>query len=134
MIAMKSGFDFKTTVKKVDSLIKARPFVQLIAKIDYEENARQKGLFLRPTTVFIFGNPDLYSLMVTCRQTLAIDLPQRMLIWKDDTGQVWIGQEPPPKSSDRHGVNCRKVLRHMFETSHEIANKAAGRYDAYVEW
>ena len=130
---MRSGFDFPTTVSRADSLIQAQPSVQLIAKIDYEENARKKGLFLRPTVLFIFGNPDLYSLMATCRQTLAIDLPQKLLVWRDDTGQVWTGFAAPPESSDRHGVDCEKVMWRMYQTVYELASKAAGRHYEYAE-
>jgi uncharacterized protein (DUF302 family) len=130
---MKSNYDFAITVNRVDSLIKTHPPMQLITRIDYDISSQKADILLRPTTLIIFGNPEFYSLLVTCKQTLAIDLPQKVLVWQDDTAQVWVGYQSPPTINDQHGVNCKKVIQHMDEEIQDIAKKASGRFDNFTK-
>ena len=33
--------------------------------------------------------------LIQCGQTVAIDLPQKVLIWQDESGQVWLTYNDP---------------------------------------
>jgi uncharacterized protein (DUF302 family) len=46
-----------------------------------------------------------------CGQTVAIDLPQKALIWQDESGQVWLTYNDPQYLAARHGIDrCKAVL------------------------
>jgi uncharacterized protein (DUF302 family) len=124
---IRSNFNVATTVARIDSLIKNHPPLEIVTVIDYEKKANSVGMQIRPTQVVIFGDPSFYTQLVTCKQILAIHLPQKMLVWRDDTFQVWIGYETPPKGPDfHHGVECSRVTGEMEKTARSIAEKAAG--------
>lgn len=46
-----------------------------------------------------------------CQQSVAIDLPQKALIWKDSEGKVWISYNDPRYLEERHNIlNCEEVI------------------------
>ncbi|MEL6815470.1 MAG: DUF302 domain-containing protein [Cyanobacteria bacterium J06598_3] len=74
--------------------------------VDHAQNASGAGLALRPTRVVIFGNPKLGTPLMACGQSLAIDLPQKMLIWEDEDGQVQVGYNDPRYLGGRHQLGA----------------------------
>ena len=76
--------------------------LKVFAQVDHAQNAEGAGLRLRPTRVVMFGNPKLGTPLMQCEQSVAIDLPQKMLIWQDETGQVQIAYNDPRYLGGRH--------------------------------
>lgn len=110
MVHVRSTRDFSETVRALDSAITAAD-LRIFARVDHAANARGVGLDLRPTTVFIFGNPQVGTRLMQCEQTAAIDLPLKALVWEDSTRAVWVGYEAPARLSERHNVQgCREVV------------------------
>ena len=84
--------------------------MKVFARIDHAAGARQVGQSLRPTEVLIFGNPKGGTRFLECGQTVGIDLPMKLLVWTDDSKQVWIGYNDPAWIARRHGVeSCPAV-------------------------
>jgi uncharacterized protein (DUF302 family) len=47
-----------------------------------------------------------------CSRSVAIDLPQKALIWEDDQGQVWLAYNDPAYLATRHAITgCEAVLK-----------------------
>ena len=62
----------------------------IFTRIDHAEGAVKVGKKLPPTVVLIFGKPNIGTLLMQSKQTPAIDLPLQLLVWEDETGQVWV--------------------------------------------
>ena len=78
---------------------------------------------LRPTEVVIFGNPKVGTPLMNCAQSVAIDLPQKALIWQDEAGEVWLAYNDPAYLAGRHKIEgCDEVLK---KVSGALANFAA---------
>ena len=46
-----------------------------------------------------------------CAQSVAIDLPQKALIWEDSEGTVWLGYNDPEYLKQRHDIEgCDQVI------------------------
>ncbi|MEL6131192.1 MAG: DUF302 domain-containing protein [Cyanobacteria bacterium J06627_3] len=89
--------------------------LNLFATVDHTQNASGAGLELRPTRVVIFGNPKVGTPLMQCQQTIAIDLPQKVLIWEDEQGQVQLAYNDPQYLGGRHrldgcGVEAIKTI------------------------
>jgi uncharacterized protein (DUF302 family) len=83
---------------------------------------------LRPTELVIFGNPKVGTPLMQCKQTVAIDLPQKMLIWEDESGLVWISYNEPQYISDRHNIQgCDENIGKIKTALSNFANSAAGK-------
>ena len=89
MINVKSQFDVKTTADRFENILNKKGMT-VFNRIKHSESAAKIGIKLRDTEVIIFGNPKAGSPLMKCQQSIAIDLPQKALIWKDSHNNVWI--------------------------------------------
>ena len=78
-----------------------------MARVDHAANAETVDRSLRPTRLLVFGNPDLGTPLMEASPTTAIDLPQKMLVWADSTGQVRLAYNDPQYLAERHGISGR---------------------------
>jgi uncharacterized protein (DUF302 family) len=86
--------------------------MNVFAVIDHAKGAASVGAELPPTTLVIFGNPKVGTPLMKCSRTAAIDLPQKMLIWTDDSGQTWLAYNDPVYMAKRHDVKgCDEAIK-----------------------
>ncbi len=110
MIRLPSQHSVSITADRLVNLLESKGMT-VFSRIDHAAGAQKVGLDLRPTTLVIFGNPKVGSPLMQCRQTTAIDLPQKALIWQDEQGKVWFSYNDPTYLKDRHQIKgCDKVL------------------------
>ena len=111
IISVKSSHDVKTTADRLESTLKQKGMTVFI-RIDHAQGAQKIGKELRPTELIIFGNPKVGTPLMECRQTVAIDLPQKALIWQDAQGQVWLSYNDPKYLVGRHEITgCDEVVK-----------------------
>jgi uncharacterized protein (DUF302 family) len=61
-----------------------------------------------------------------CSQSVAIDLPQKALIWQDEAGQVWFSYNDPQYLALRHNIQgCDAVLKKVAGALGNFAKKAS---------
>lgn len=99
--------------------------MKLFARIDHAAGAATVGRTLRPTEVFIFGNPQGGTPLMECAQTAGIDLPLKALVWQDDNGQVWVGYNDPAWIASRHGASNCAVVPNLAKTLAGLAAVAS---------
>ncbi len=110
LTSVKSAHDVKTTADRLEAVLKKKGMT-VFTRIDHAKGAKSVGKELRPTELVIFGNPKIGSVLMNCTQTIAIDLPQKALIWQDASGQVWLSYNNPSELAKRHRVSgCAKVI------------------------
>jgi uncharacterized protein (DUF302 family) len=90
------------TVAKLEGMLRAKG-VKLFAVIDHSGEAERAGLHLRPTKLLIFGNPKAGTPLMVASPTSAIDLPLKILVWEDNSGQVQISFNSSAYLQTRHG-------------------------------
>lgn len=98
-----SAHDFATTVERLEQAI-ADEGLTLLTTIDHAANAANVELELRPTTVFLFGNPRAGTPLMQAAPTFGLDLPQRMLVWEDEDGDVFVTWRAPTVLAHEHGL------------------------------
>ena len=109
LVAVKSTHSTAETGNRLVAALQARG-LKLFARIDHAAGAATISQSLRPTEVFIFGNPQGGTPLMVCQQSAGIDLPLKALIWQDDAGQVWFGYNDPAWIAARHAAaNCPVV-------------------------
>mgnify|MGYP003625393250 CR=1 FL=1 len=111
IVSTKSAHDAETTVDRLTSILDEKG-MRVFTLIDHAAGARSVGLELRPSYVVIFGNPKIGTLLMQCEQQVAIDLPQKALIYQDQAGQVWLSYNDPSYLAARHQLSgCDAVLK-----------------------
>lgn len=56
---------------------------KVVAVVDHAANARSIGETLPETRLVIFGSPKLGTPLIEQNPLVALDLPQKMLVWRD---------------------------------------------------
>jgi uncharacterized protein (DUF302 family) len=120
LIVAKSPHKPKDTMDRLESLIRKKGMT-IFARIDHAAGAAQVGKTLRPTEVLIFGNPQGGTPFMECSQTVGIDLPLKILVWEDASGQVWLGYNDPDFLAQRHGVSQCPTGENMKKALHALA-------------
>jgi uncharacterized protein (DUF302 family) len=91
------------TVTRLQSILQEKG-VQIFALIDHSGEAKRVGFEMRPTKLLIFGNPKAGTPLMLAAPSIAIDLPLKLLVWEDATGQVWISYNSPEYLQKRHAL------------------------------
>ena len=111
LVNVKSNHGVKETADRLESALKAKGMT-IFDRINHAAGAEKVGKELRPTELVIFGNPKVGTPLMQCGQTMAIDLPQKALIWEDETGQVWFTYNEPEYLAKRHNTKgCLEVIK-----------------------
>lgn len=110
LFSLPSKHSVPKTADRLVELLEAKGMT-VFARINHAAGASKVGISLRPTTLVIFGNPKVGAPLMQCRQSAAIDLPQKALIMEDEEGKVWLSYNDPTYLKARHQIrNCDKVL------------------------
>ncbi len=123
---IESEYSVDETIDRLEKVLKENGLT-IFKKVDHKEGAASVDMQLPPTTVLIFGNPKLGTPLMQCAPTVAIDLPQKVLVWESNQEQVHIGYNLPEYLKERHGIEgCDQELRKITGALKKIAQTAAG--------
>lgn len=114
----------QTTVEKLLTAIEKEGW-HLFAQINHAAEAKKKGLPLRPTQVVLFGNPEVGTHLMQTRQSVAIDLPMKAVVWEDREGHVHIGHNTMAWLQDRHQLPNDKSLQTIAAVVQRVCDYAA---------
>lgn len=125
MFKVPSSYTVEVTADRLEKNLQEKGMT-VFNRIKHSEGAAKIGIELRETELIIFGNPKVGSPLMKCQQTVAIDLPQKALIWKDDKSNVWISYNDPRYLEKRHNiVGCEEVLLKVEKALAGITKAAA---------
>lgn len=103
MVVMESPHTVDETQARLEQALEENDLI-LVTVVAHDQNAANVDLELRPTRLVIFGNPNVGTQLMQAAQTIAIDLPQKMLIWEDEDGAVYVAYNDPAYLATRHDV------------------------------
>jgi len=127
MIDVESSFGVEETGDRLNNVLKEKGMT-IFNRVKHSDAAKNVGVDLRETELIIFGNPKAGSRLMKCQQSVAIDLPQKALIWKDSEGKVWISYNNPRYLGKRHNItNCEEVISKIEKALAGIAEAAASK-------
>ncbi len=125
MINVASSHAVVETADKLEKIFLSKG-MKVFQRIKHSEGAKNVGVELNPTELIIFGNPKIGSPLMKCAQTVAIDLPQKALVWQDDNKKVWITYNDPMYLKQRHNIQgCDKVLEKVSGALSKMTGAAA---------
>ena len=107
---VESPHDVATTIDKLEAVLESKG-MNVFGRVDHAANAEKVGLSLRPTQLLLFGNPNLGTPLMVSAQSAAMDLPQKMLAFQDESGNVFLSWDDPQYLKERHGIEgCDEIL------------------------
>src|ERR1700760_2931434 len=94
LTTIKSSNGPEETMNRFEAEVRGRGMT-VFAHIDHAAGAAPAGLSLRPTEVLIFGNAKAGTPLMEAAQSIGIDLPLKVLVWRDENGATWVSYNHP---------------------------------------
>ncbi len=127
LVSVQSNADAAATFERLRSAVAENPALKVIGELDHAANAAKAGLGLRPTRLLVFGNPALGTPLMRAAQTLAIDLPQKMLVYTDAADRTFVVYNDPAFIARRHGAQgVEETVAKVADALAKLAATAAG--------
>jgi uncharacterized protein (DUF302 family) len=123
LVDLPSNHSVDETVEKLKGILQEKG-ITLFALVDHSGEAEKVGMKMRPTKLFVFGNPRAGTPVMLALPSSAIDLPLKILIWEDAQGKVWVTYNSPAYLQERH--NLPTELLPNIAVIEALAKKAAG--------
>ncbi|TOI48549.1 DUF302 domain-containing protein [Vibrio parahaemolyticus] len=125
VVTVASTHSAKDTADKFVAIAQEKG-LNVFARINHQENATKVDMTLRPTEVIVFGNPKVGSPLMICAQEVALDLPQKVLVYEDAEGKTWLAYNDPMYLKQRHHIEgCDEVLNKISGVLGNLTNAAA---------
>ncbi len=112
LFAIEGATDVDSLVAGISRRLKDRGFV-VVGVINHAAAADSVGLVLGPTQVVLFSAPRKDTKLIRSSQSVAIDLPQKILVWEDDAGEIRVKYNAPGYLTDRHNLPVKRLLRYI---------------------
>lgn len=107
LLLKKSDNDFETTYQTLHSIINSNDKLKIMAELDHQKNAGSIGLELGPTRLLVFGNPAVGSPLMKETSSIGIDLPQKVLVYENPDGEVFLVANDPAYLAKRHNLKSQ---------------------------
>ena len=125
LVSIPSSYSLDITEQKLLAILKKKGLT-LFTVVDHYTGAKSVGLDIEKTKVVIFGNPKVGTPLMQCAPTVAIDLPQKILIYHSKDGVVWLNYNDPAYLQERHNIQgCDQYLKKITNVLKVIAKAAA---------
>lgn len=103
LLRISSVYRYDETCRRLESALESRD-LQAMCVVDHCALADEAGLQLRPARVYIFGNPKAGTPLMNAAETLALDLPLRILVHRSDDGTTYVSHWLMRTIAARHRV------------------------------
>jgi len=124
MVNVPSAHSVPDTADRLEAILGSKGMT-VFARIDHAAGAQKAGKSMPPTLLLIFGNPKVGTPLMLCSPSIAIDLPQKALIWEDAGGKTWISYNDPQFLKLRHDTQgCDEVLKKVSMALGNFASNA----------
>ena len=127
LVTMQSHHSVQETADKLAAIIESKG-MKVFARVNHQKNAQGVDLTLRPTQEIMFGNPKAGTPLMNCEQSVAIDLPQKILISEDADKKVWLSYNNPEYLKKRHNIKgCDTQLANIAKALDGVSKAAIAK-------
>ena len=103
LITVRSSFGHSETLARFEAAIRANG-MSVVACVDHANGAVEVSVSLDATTLLTFGNSARQAALVKALRLIALELPFKVLIWQDATGETWLSYTDFRWLATRYGV------------------------------
>lgn len=123
-----SEFDFETTHKRIISAIEDNPNLNIFSEIDHFKNGREVNISMRPSRLIVFGNPKIGTPIMQESTKIALELPVKILVWRDEAGVVKISYNDPAFLAKRFKLTKNISQLETMKSALENLSQSAAKY------
>jgi len=105
IIVVNSCTDVTTTANNIKNIVTTKG-LSVFAIINHSGNAKMVNMKLNESKMVIFGNAKLGTALMQQDMTVGLDLPLRVLVFKDTDGQVKMAYRDGSWLASKHILNA----------------------------
>jgi len=120
-----SPYSVNETMDKFEAIIKKKDF-GVFARIDHQKNAESVDLKMAPAQVIIFGNPKGGTMLMNDDIRVALDLPLRVVVYKEGD-KVYIAYREPVSMVKDYDLEGHKVIGALTEGLGKLTSAAIAK-------
>jgi uncharacterized protein (DUF302 family) len=98
-----SPYSVADTTRRLEGAARSKGLT-IFARIDHTGGARSVGLTMQDEELLVLGNPRAGTPLMVARPLIGLDLPLRVLVWRDPEGRVWVSYEESAFIAQRFGL------------------------------
>jgi uncharacterized protein (DUF302 family) len=111
------------TVNKIRNIV-TKKGLHIFAVINHSGNAKMVNMKLNKSKMIIFGNARLGTALMQQDMTVGLDLPLRILVYRDNDGQVKMAYRNASWLANKHMLNAAKKVARINKAMDKITDKA----------
>jgi len=123
IIVKKSACSVEETVFKIKKILNKKGLI-VFATINHSGNAKAVGMKLSKSIMVVFGSPKAGTRLMQQDMTVGLDLPLRILVYKDKDGSVKMAYRDATWLKDKHLLDAPKIINKVNNAMKNIINKA----------
>lgn len=98
--------------------------LDVFAVINHGANAKMVDMKLRESKMIVFGNPKMGTLLMQENMQVGLDLPLRILVYKDRDEKVKMAYRDGSWLAQKHILNASKKILKVNKAMDNITSKA----------
>ena len=104
LIEKQSPHSVQDTMDKLEEAVTGAG-AGIAARVDHAAAAKKVGIELSPNQVLIFGNPNIGSPVFAENPAAGLDLPMRVVVYQDASGQTIVAYHDPEALAESFGLS-----------------------------
>ena len=128
LLRISSVYDFVETCRRLEGALLSRS-LKPMCTVDHSAMAKDVGLSLRPTRVYLFGNAKAGTPLMQAAETLGLDLPLRILVHQSEDGMTYVTHWLLRTIVERHRLlvaKFRDAIAHIEAVVEDIVSETVG--------
>jgi len=123
IIIKESHCSFEKTVENIRHIVKGKG-LHVFAVINHSGNAKAVGMKLNQSKMIIFGNAKLGTALMQQDMTVGLDLPLRILVFRDSDAKVKMAYRDGSWLAGKHILHAKKKIAKINNAMDKITTKA----------
>jgi len=123
IIVKESHCSVDLTAKKIQRIV-SKKGLYVFAVINHSGNAKMVGMKLNKSKMIVFGNAKLGTALMQQDMTVGLDLPLRILVYRDSDGKVKMAYRDASWLANKHMLNAAKKIKKINNAMDKITTKA----------
>ena len=123
IVVKQSSHSVDKTVENIKSILNKKG-VKIFSVIDHKRNSDNVGLKMNESKLIIFGNPKLGTTLMNDHMLSGLDLPLKIIVYKDKDEKVKVAFRDGSWLKKEHGLKLDKLTSKISNILNNITDKA----------
>jgi len=123
IVYFQSSLKFEDSYSNLKSSLQDNENISIVQELDHAQNAASVDITLASTRIIFFGNPNLGTPLMQANQLAGLDLPQRVLFYKDKE-KVFALYNSTQYMASRYGISGVETLPKISDALKNLVGSA----------